>query len=259
MKKFLPVFAIVLLSTLVFFAPSAQAQCTVDTTVSSPGFSPNPLPNGCLNQPYDEDVSFLFPNDTTLNVPPFGNITIPFDSFVVTSVTNIPTGMNYACNVASCTYITNPPNQTRGCVKVSGTPTVTTSPTDSIEVVGTAWVTILGSPTSFSDTIRIGLLIQDCGAAIDQSLAAKMNFTVSPNPVASGSKVSFTLGTSAQVELYMTDVFGRRIYTFSNSYRMPGQVVMEMDGMPSVAPGVYFINMNLDGVPSVSEKIVSVY
>ena len=261
MKKFLPLVAGLFFTTLFFNPASLEAQCTIDSSLSSPGFTPNPLPNGCKNQPYDQDVTFLFPNDTTVAIPfPPYSVTVPFDSFLVSDVLNIPAGLAYACNIANCHYITNPPNPTYGCVKVSGTPTDTTMITDSISVIGVAYITVFGSPQSFSDTVNIGLKIDgQCAASIDQSLANQMHFTVSPNPVSSETKVSFMLNKSAQVELYVTDVFGRRVCTLTNGFRMPGEFITEMSGLPSLAPGVYFLNLNLDGTPSVSEKIISVY
>lgn len=260
MKKFLLAIPTLFLATFIFLTPSAQAQCTIDSSLSSPGFSPNPLPNGCKNQPYSQDVSFLFPNDTIVPIPfpPF-TLQIPFDSFVVDAVLNIPAGLSYTCNIGNCIYVTNPPNPTYGCVNVSGTPTDTTAVTDSIRVIGVAWVTILGSPTSFADTVNIGLKIDDCGAAVDPSLAGLMHFNVSPNPISADTRVSFNLSQSGQINLNLTDIFGREVFSVHNGFSMAGEFTTNLSGLPQTGPGIYFLNLYIDGVPSVSEKVISVF
>src|SRR3989304_1075767 len=99
MKKFLPV--AFLLTAFAFFSIPLLAQpCIPDTSITVPGIYYNPMPDGCEGQPYSEVVNFAFPPDTTVTIPfpPFF-LTIPFDSFVVSSVNNIPAGLNYQCNI----------------------------------------------------------------------------------------------------------------------------------------------------------------
>lgn len=245
MKKIYAKLFLFLAFTLVFVGKST-AQCTPDMTLTTPGFSPNPLPNGCVGQAYSETVSFLFPNDTTVTVPPFGSLTIPFDSFVVAAVLNVPPGLTYACNVGgSCTYVTNPPNPTYGCVEVSGTPTTPNAVTDSIEVVGEAWVTILGSPTPFSDTVRIALLVNaaPCGTGILSPAAQAFDVNVVPNPANGNSVVRFNLDRNEVVEVAVIDVMGREVMSFGESRRFAGLNEIALDGVTQLPAGIYSVRV----------------
>jgi len=84
------------------FAIYAMAQsCTPDATITNPGTYPTSLPDGTAGDYYEESVQFRIPADT--NVDFNGNIVNAIiDSIKVLGVQNLPSGVTYACNPASC-------------------------------------------------------------------------------------------------------------------------------------------------------------
>lgn len=128
------IFTLSLLLVLVFgLSSSSKAQCSIDSSYSSWGLFPTPLPEGCVNSPYNEIVQFVFPKDTT--VPgPFGPITLPFDSFKVEGFVDVPPGISFTLNAPDSMYYTVGGDFARGCGVVSGIPTDTTSYLDSVGV-----------------------------------------------------------------------------------------------------------------------------
>jgi hypothetical protein len=234
--------------------------CTVDNTISSPGIYPSSdtLPDGCVNSPYDEVVQFAFPPDTTL----FG-FTLPFDSFKVSSVNNIPTGLSYQCDqyMNNCTYYTTPGQLTRGCVTIYGTPLVQFN--DSVEVVGRAFVTFFGSSQAIDDTIRLNIHIYNetsCPlTSLNPSFASKLDLNVSPNPIQSDSRLSFTLPEAAQVEAGIYDMYGREVVSLANSQMGAGyhQIAVQAKS-ESLANGIYFLKFNVNnGAYITSRKLIS--
>lgn len=109
----------------------AYAQCNVDNSTSSTkGLYPNPLPGGSLSVPYSQSVTMVFPtrSDTTISIPGFGSqsFTAYYTSFQVQQVSGIPQGLSMplsSCNQANCTYSINQNQTNRGCMLLSGTPT----------------------------------------------------------------------------------------------------------------------------------------
>ena len=254
MKKFLlkGIIAIVLL-TLVG-SPAAFAQiCTPDPGITAAGIYPNPLPDGCVGDPYNEKVDFAFPADTV-----YGGFTVPFDSFVVNTVLNVPAGLMWECNAApSCTYYGAPPALTTGCVVISGTPTAATLPTDSVEVLGSAWITVFGFPVEIEDTIRIGLLIENC-TGINEALKAKLDLNVYPNPVNASSVIDFNLVETADVKVDLVDLYGREVAAIVDEKNAFGPHKVDLyDRTNGLAPGVYFVRVNLNnGMHILTEKII---
>lgn len=127
---------------LLLLSPGLQAQCVVNPPSTQQGFYPNPAPDGCVGQNYDEVIQFVFPLDTTVVLPPFGTFVLPFDSFRVDSITMVPNGITVSINNANGKYY--PVSATvpaRGCADIFGLPTVASPPMSTIEVYVTAWTT----------------------------------------------------------------------------------------------------------------------
>lgn len=262
MKKVLLSSSLLLL-TLLAFTGRVQAQCTVDPTLTSEGIYPDTLRHGCQGVAYTDTIQFVFPADTTVAIPfPPGSITIPFDSFTVQSVNMMPTGLTYQCNTASCTYV--PPGggaPAKGCVSISGVPTTTTTSSDSVEIIGVAYVTIFGSPQSFVDTIRMNLLIQDasapaCATYRNDAFEQSLKMTVAPNPVNSSSKLSYVLKNGSQVDVTLTDIYGRTLSTLVSERQTVGLHTADIS-RSGLTPGVYFVRLSLDGgAYTRTEKII---
>jgi PKD repeat protein len=111
------------------------------------------MPSGCVGDPYNEVVQFVFPIDTTIS-----GFTVPFDSFQITAVTSLPTGLSYVCDNVTCKFIPSGPGQpARGCVVVSGIPTMAFGPNNQVGVDFTGWATVFATVQSINSTIDIEL------------------------------------------------------------------------------------------------------
>lgn len=151
-----------LIGLFLFFATQGHAQCVVNPPSNTPGFYPNPMPYGCVGTLYSQEVQFVFPLDTTVTVPPFGTFTIPFDSFHVDAILNVPAGLSLTQNAPNGKYYPNGGVSARGCGDVLGIPTTANLAIDSVTIVITAWATapIVGVQAG-QDTMRVSLRIFD--------------------------------------------------------------------------------------------------
>lgn len=234
---------------------NASAQCSVDSSFTAPGIYPDTLPDACVGDPYSEVVNFVFPSDTVI----FGQ-TVAFDSFVVTAVNNVPAGLTWECNMnhPTCTYLTTPGQFTRGCVQITGTATTPNLATDSVEVIGQGWVTIpiIGAYAA-EDTIRMGLLVKNCGTAAAPSIEQQLGLTVSPNPIASDSRVTYTLPAGAHVRITVVDMFGRTVAEVAAGDQAAGYHAFSLGDLSGLAGGTYMVKFNLNqGEFSTTRKVV---
>ena len=166
MKKRIKTLSSIFIFFFIFLAslPNLSAQCVIDSGVPNmPGIYP-PIPpdaNGC--EYYETDITFLLPQDTTVNV--FGNtLNIPFIYFQIDSVVGLPLGLTWECNLApDCKYIVHEDSamiDTFGCIKISGTPL--TPGYYPITVHLTANVIVLGSPQNQAATFTSSLTVGPC-------------------------------------------------------------------------------------------------
>ena len=122
MKKLLLSFSILVgFYSLSFGQNCSPNQVWADTT--DYGVIPDTIQNfppAVQNEFYTSDLNFKVPADATLvsSLAPAGST---IQSFTVTSVSGLPTGLSYVCNNSNCTYN----GGANGCANVYGTPTVT--------------------------------------------------------------------------------------------------------------------------------------
>lgn len=173
---------------LLMGAVHGQSPCSVDTSLSSPGIYPDPMPDGCVGVPYSEVVQFVFPVDTTVQ-----GFTLPFDSFQINSVANLPTGLMYACNISSCKFYPAGPNQpARGCALVSGVPTTAAGPMNQMAINFTGWAT--------APIIGVQMVTSTIDLQLDVYASATASFTSS----SSANTVTFN-NTSTGATSYFWD------------------------------------------------------
>lgn len=138
------VFTLISIICAISLTNYSQAQCSPNTTYTSPGIYPDTMPEGTVGVPYAEDITFVLPTDTS---------GFDFINFEIVSI-SLPVGLNWVCNnnANGCNY--NPQVSQYGCVHVSGTPllagdyNVTVSVMATLEVVGTF-------PSTFDVFMRI--------------------------------------------------------------------------------------------------------
>jgi hypothetical protein len=254
MKKIL-LLSFAFAALLLGYYSTASAQvCTPNPSYSSPGIYPSDtLQDMNVGVATNQVVDFVFPVDTVV----FG-FTLNFDSFVVSSVTGIPNGIDWECNLNHplCVYVSNPPNLTRGCVKIFGTPTAQSSAYpgyDSIIVTGTAYVTVpFVGVQSFAQDIPVFYRIQGA-VGLNPSQFANTGLTIAPMPVMGRSDVRYNLASGAMVNMRVFDVMGKEVMVLQNGEQRSGEHALEIDAT-DLTPGAYYLKLDINGGEFVQTK-----
>lgn len=113
--------------------------CTPDPSFTNAGVYPATLPAACANVPYSVSITLVVPLDTIFQSP-FGPVTVPIDSVVLSNVMGLPPGFTYQCEPATCAF----PGGASYCILVSGTSTV--ADTFSIDIFTNTYLTVIGTP-----------------------------------------------------------------------------------------------------------------
>ncbi len=232
----------------------AQAPCVVDLQYNAPGIFPSDtLPDMFVGTAVNDVVQFIFPPDTTL----FG-VTLPFDSFVVSSVSNVPAGLSWACdqNMNGCVYLTTPGQLTRGCVAITGTPNGATASYplyDSIIVAGDGWVTVpvVGAQSAATD-IPIYFRITT-GTSIEAPLVQNLNLNVAPSPAQYMTKISYNVSEVADVNVSIVNTLGQRVLNVANEQGAQGQYEIPVN-LADLPAGIYYVRVELNGGEHVKTK-----
>lgn len=150
MKKIL-----LLVFTALSIVVNAQITCTPNNSNTTVGSTPRADSIPCIERGvyYEQAVNVLLP--TQYNVQ---GINATIDSFRMETVSNLPTGINYVCYNATCTF----KGGKNGCFVVYGTTTDTAKRYD-IAFTGTAYVKAMGFPTTYP---------------IDESMAQQAGFSL---------------------------------------------------------------------------------
>lgn len=240
-----------LLLQLMTSLPLAAQVCQVDSQYTSPGIYPSDTLADLVVAVSDTQViQFVFPADTVL----FGQA-IAFDSFRA-SVPALPAGMSYECNQnhPTCTYVTNPPALTRGCVTFYGVPTSATAnypAYDSIMVDGIAYITVFGSVQSLATPIPIYYRVLAVG--MEDPLIAQIGLTVSPNPAYAQASVQFALPRPGQVRVSVHNLLGEEVGLVHAGKLRAGQHTLSVP-VADLPAGSYLLRFDLDGGTAVTVK-----
>jgi PKD repeat protein len=105
---------------LVAFTFGANAQCTPDQSITTPGFYPGPDSLPCVERGVLFDTVLQFKNFTTIDAADFGipfPVTITVNWVRVDSIGGLPNGLSYACSPSNCQF----PSGSNGCINFTGT------------------------------------------------------------------------------------------------------------------------------------------
>ncbi|MEM7037361.1 MAG: T9SS type A sorting domain-containing protein [Bacteroidota bacterium] len=248
MRKFYDRLALGLLTlTLCFSFLSLRAQvCQVDSQYTSPGIYPSDTLSDMQNgSAFSQVVQFIFPPDTV-----YSGVLVEFDSFKVDGIDDKPAWMDWECNQNHpvCTYVTNSPFLTRGCVTVSGTPTggnAAWPDYDSITVAGIGFITFIQAlpidvdiPVYYRVSPFVGV------ASAEQP---DLEILLHPQPITPKSKFSYTLPQKSHVQLEVYDLQGRVVKKWDVGVQSPGRQTVALEGLVGWTPGTYFLRLNLNG------------
>src|SRR4051794_2463703 len=75
----------------------ASAQCTIDTTQTTPGIYPDTIADAIVNHPYSQDITFVLITDT---------LGFTITNFQIASITGLPFGYSWSCSNSAngCNY-----------------------------------------------------------------------------------------------------------------------------------------------------------
>jgi hypothetical protein len=213
---------------------NVQAQCTPDAQFTAPGIYPDSATNfasACVGQPYTQVITNVVPADTCVQIlpVPFPCNTLSMDSIVLTGVTGLPPGMNYACNPTSCTYI----GGAIGCAIISGT--CNTAGTYNISFSLDAYVGGIGTPQSFTvDYYKI--VVNSCSAGIEENTSNL--FQLFPNPTNSKAVIE---GLSGNNSISIANAAGKIMQTYTVTEGT--SLEMNLEGLNN---GLYFVSVKHD-------------
>ncbi len=227
------------LAIMTLFA--VQAQCTPDGSLIADAFGvyPDTTQNFAIAEvgvPYTQVLHFKAPTNAGDIDPNLSAFTI--SSFTVSSVTGIPPGLSYACNISSCQY----PGGATGCAAITGTPTEVG--TFEITINVTAVITLFGNntnyPTSFSG-YRIHVVPAGT-ASLSQKEQTK--WSIYPNPVQSELTIQNLGQIDGATSVNIFNVEGKMM----KSVQVSGEDLMIIQ-TNDLFSGVYFVEIqNATGV-----------
>ena len=94
--------------------------CAIDYGYIIPDVYPDTLPPAVAGEYYETDITFVFPEDTTVDVVG----TLEFLNFHILEPVGVPYGMNVSTNLGDFPVDYDPDISVYGCAKVCGTPLV---------------------------------------------------------------------------------------------------------------------------------------
>lgn len=219
-----PVFAIAVLTLFPLFS---SAQCVIDSGVPPiPGIYPPVLSDADGCEFYEMDVTFFLPRDTSVTVAG-QTITVPFNYFSIDSITNLPPGLSWECNLDSCVYVVHPDSanvDTLGCIRIFGTPS--TPGYYPMTVHFTANVIVFGNPNdqlaTYNAPLRVGPcpFVGDCYTLNVNSLCEPAMLDITNNIPSNGNQ-----GYS-----YAWDITGPAGFAYTTSDENPFSQVLSDAG-----------------------------
>lgn len=208
------------------------AQCTIDSSNTSPGIYPDSLPPATSGQPYSQDITFVMLTDT---------LGLTISNYQITSIGGLPVGLTWTCNntTGNCNY--DPATSIFGCINISGTPLV---------------------PGSFSLTVQVQVTIQIVGnqsVSFNQPLevlpaiSSNNGFTTVNGSGCAPLTVTFNNNLTGQAS-YLWD-FGNGIQSTleqppAQNYSTPGIYIVRQDVTPASAPSYFLTDIEVAGIPN---------
>lgn len=231
MKKLL------LISILIFTtAINANAQsCTPGANYADSTFGAWPdtiqnFPPAEQDVLYTTDLNFKVPTDAGDVEPALTGSEI--ESFTVNSVTGLPVGMTYSCNIATCEYL----GGDNGCAQITGTCNTTGVYDITIDV--TAIIIIWGSPVESPYTFTGYKIVVGTAGNIEAIINP---ITIHPNPA--NDKITLS-GLNEQMKISSVTITNMEGKVMKNITVTSATMDVSLDGFES---GVYFVEVNHAG------------
>lgn len=220
---------------IILFFPFSNhlfAQCDINFDVpNAGGIYPDTLFNAQGCEFYEETITFVLPRDTTVEIIPGQEVTIPFNSFTVANIAGLPEGMDWICNkdTVGCVYDVSPENtspDTLGCVRIFGTPETPGFYPIAVEII--ANLPGLGDqPAQFdiSLTVTPCVVNSDCYTFELSDICTPSTLSLSNNVMSQG-QAGFS---------YVWEIEGPNGYSFRSEDENPNAHILEEGGSYVIA------------------------
>ena len=212
---------------------NVSAQCP-SLSPQSPGAFPSILPNASVGLNYFGNSTLVFARDTV-----YSGFTLNIDSIIISSISNIPAGIDYYCGSGDC--IIYPSQITfslpRECLSYSGT-AVNINQNDTMVVHLEKWISLFGTSIKLDDTIHLVLkTLDDLSLNSNSPLIEPKLF---PNPT--NAKFDILVENSASVtEVTVLDRKGKVLQRIAGDL-IEGGIVLDQES------GLFFVDiLYIDG------------
>lgn len=245
MRSFLRVFVFVSL-----ISSSAVAQCIPDLNITVPGIYPDSatgLASGTVGLPYNQVIQIKAPTDTVIFYQ--GNYVVAtIDSIILVSFTNLPPGITYACNPATCLF----PGGSNGCVLISGTPS-TAGTYNPVAIVRTK-AKVFGFPLTQIDTVDYYTINISTTQGLSGAQSKKFEvFQNDPNPFSSYTNISYYCPVPMTVSLKIFNLIGKEVF-YKKYISGVGKNYVKLEA-DDFAPGVYMYSIS-NGITTATRRMV---
>lgn len=224
-----------------------NGQCTPGN-YSEPGIYPDTttnLPKGAAGQVYDEVVTIVVPEDTTINMGG-GQQTIQIDSIGITGIQGLPSGFDYQPNSNNGYW----PGDSSGCILITGNPTMADTGTYPL---------IIDSKVS-GGGFTVPLIVEGYEIVILDSTHANIwdnkavnNISAYPNPFDEYLTINFEMNMNAPVKLSIFNMVGNEVRAKNiKATKGSNRVSLNTSKLPE---GVYFYRFNT-GDKVITRKLV---
>ena len=248
---------VLLISTFIFSAVFASAQCTPDPQYTAPGIYPDTatgLAPAYVDQSYSEDITVITPTDTVVDV--FGQtVPVDIDSIVLTSVSGLPPNFSYSCNPPSCGF----PGGTIKCAELYSLvdPSAADIGVYPIVFETTAYASNVPFVGNFTQDDVIDYYYIEISAAtstMNQFDDATFELKgIYPNPVINQASIQFISGFSENITLKIYNLLGEEIES---------QILFSSRGINNInfdfsmySEGIYLYTLS-NGVRVLTDRIV---
>ena len=245
---------LIILLFLILTTGIAQAQCVPDIIYADSTFGVWPTPqtnfaSGEVGVPYDEVVNFKVPRDAgDVDPAAAGNY---IDSIVLSSITNIPPGLSFACDNPTCSWNYD----SLDCASISGVQTA--NGTYQISLDATIWTQIFFTPFpipySFDGyVINIG----NTGINIinlDEAVLELQNAI--PNPSNETTKIQFISNDSETISFEIINLLGETI-SFSKMTSQRGVNDIHLN-TSEFSEGIYIYSISNGRIKSSKRLVVN--
>ena len=208
------------------------AQCTIDSSNTSPGIYPDSLPPATSGQLYSQDITFVMLTDT---------LGLTISNYQITSIGGLPVGLTWTCNntAGNCNY--DPSASIFGCINISGTPLVPGSYSLTVQILVT--IQIVGTQSvSFNQPLEVL-----------PAISSNNGFTTVNGTGCAPLTVTFNNNLTGQAS-YFWD-FGNGVQSTleqppAQNYSTPGTYVVRQDVTPASTPSYFLTDIEVAGIPN---------